>query len=112
MTVTATVPRGWRFADHVPYDVPESLDLLRGPTTGSIRVSPHINTSPNPVYDLSDDNMVWHLYSAVVREGTPEEQSTLLDRATLERLWPTLNLPERCRQLWEDAFPRLAHQHR
>jgi hypothetical protein len=97
-----------RYGDLIEYDTPRSLDDLHGPTTGTVRVRPHINTSPHPVYDLADEGLRWHLYSAVVREGTPEEQTELLDRRVLVDLWPTLNLPRRCRDAWETRFPELS----
>lgn len=101
------VPRGYVYADHIPYETPESLDDLRGRTTGVIRVGPPISTAPDPLYDLSDEAMVRHLYSAVVRDGNARDQEALLDRATLMRLWPELNLPVRCRAIWEAKFPAL-----
>lgn len=104
----ATVPRGFRFEQTIPYATPKSLDELRGPVSGIVRVRPHINTSPDPVYDLDKRSQRWSLYSAVVRDGLGEDQATLLDRETLLRLWPDLNLPARCRKIWEDEFPELA----
>jgi len=101
-------PRGWRYADHIPYQTPESLTDLAGPTSGTVQVGGHIDTSLSPVYDLADPSRRWSLYLRVVRSGTAEEQTALLDRATLLRLWPTLVLPQRCRDLWEARFPELA----
>ncbi|GHH76146.1 hypothetical protein GCM10017772_33980 [Promicromonospora soli] len=101
------VPRGYVYADHIPYETPESLDDLRGRTTGVIQVAPPISTAPDPRYDLSDEAMVKHLYSAVVRDGNAQDQEALLHRATLMRLWPELNLPVRCRAIWESKFPAL-----
>lgn len=106
--MSATVQRGFRFEQTVPYDTPESLDELRGPTAGIVRVRPHINTSPHPVYDLSKPSQLWSLYSAVVRDGLPGEQVAILNRHLLLALWPDLNLPVRCRAVWEGKFPELA----
>lgn len=102
------VPRGWRYADHIPYQMPESLADLHGPTSGTVEVGGHIDTSLRPVYDLADLARRWSLYLRVVRSGTAAEQTALLDRTTLVRLWPTLVLPQRCRDLWEAEFPELA----
>ena len=107
-----TVPPGFRFEQTIPYDTPESLDELRGPTSGTVRVRPHINTSPDPVYDLDRPSQQWSLYSAVVRDGLPSEQSALLNREVLLVLWPDLNLPARCRAIWEAKFPELAERSR
>lgn len=106
--MSATVSRGFRFEQTIPYDTPETLDQLQGPTSGTVRVRPHINTSPDPVYDLASPSQVWSLYSAVVRDGLPNEQAAFLDRGMLLALWPDLNLPARCRAIWEDKFSVLA----
>lgn len=77
-----------------------------------IAATQRIDTSPNPVYDLAEPSQVWSLYSAVVRDGLPREQVAILDRATLLALWTDLNLPTRCRAIWEDKFPELAEPSR
>lgn len=102
-----TMPRP-RFADTIPYDTPASLEDLAGPRVGVVLVAAHIDTSPDPTYDVADPSMRWSLYSAVVRDGLVGEQVALLDRAWLLELWPDLNLPVRCRELWESRFPELA----
>ncbi|WP_431836413.1 hypothetical protein [Cellulomonas sp. Y8] len=102
-----TVPRGYRYADHVPYATPRELDDLRGPTSGVVRVRPHINTGQDPTYDVGDERRLIALYSAVVRDGSAGDQCELLDGATLVRLWPDLRLPRRCRDLWVTRFPEL-----
>lgn len=101
------VPRGWRYADHIVYHAPDSLDELHGPTSGVVRVPPHINTAPDPTYDFNDSGDLWAAYSAIVRDGYPDEQAALLDRSTLLRLWPDLNLPKRCRETWTAQFAEL-----
>lgn len=106
--MSVTVPRGFRFEQTIPYETPESLDELHGPTSGIVRVRPHINTSPNPVYDLAKPSQQWSLYSAVVRDGLPSEQAAILNRDMLCTLWVGLNLPTRCRAIWEAKFPPLA----
>ena len=102
-----TMPRP-RFADTIPYDTPASLEKLAGPRVGVVRVAAHIDTSPDPTYDVADPSMRWSLYSAVVRDGLAGEQVALLDREWLAELWPELNLPARCRELWESRFPELS----
>ncbi len=104
----STVSRGLRFEQTIPYDTPESLDDLQGPTSGLVRVSPRIDTSLNPVYDVSSPSNRWSLYSAVVRDGLPADQVAILDRGLLLAMWVDLNLPVRCRRIWEDKFPELA----
>ena len=107
-----TVPRGYVYADHIPYVTPESLDDLRGPIKGSVTVGPHIDTSPNPTYDLGRRTRKLELYSATVRDGFAADHATILNRQELFRLWPDLNLPSRCRAIWESKFPELAARSR
>lgn len=106
--MSAIVQRGFRYADAIPYDTPESLDHLHGPVSGTVRVRPHIDTSPDPVYDVADPDQRWSLYSAVVRDGLPGEQEAMLNKALLLDLWQVLNLPVRCRTIWETRFPELS----
>jgi hypothetical protein len=103
-----TVPRGYVYADHIPYDTPDSLEDLRGPTSGVVTVGPHIDTSLNPTYRISDIRRARELYSATVRDGSASDHVRILDRGLLLRLWPELNLPSRCRAIWEHRFPELA----
>jgi hypothetical protein len=103
-----TVPRGYVYADHIPYVTPDSLDDLRGPTSGVVTVGPHIDTSLNPTYDLDAGDRTLGLYSATVRDGVVADHIRVLDRSLLLLLWPDLNLPTRCRVIWESTFPELA----
>lgn len=105
--MSATVQHGFRFEQTIPYETPTSLDELRGPTSGTVRVRPRIDTSPDPVYDLSVPGQRWNLYSAVVRDGLSSEQASLLNRTFLIDMWAELNLPVRCRAIWEAKFPEL-----
>ncbi|GAA4687014.1 hypothetical protein APR04_004838 [Promicromonospora umidemergens] len=107
-----TVPRGYVYADHIPYVTPDSLSDLRGPTSGVVTVGPHIDTSMNPVYEVSDPRRARELYGATVRDGSVVDQVEILDRRLLLRLWPQLNLPTRCRAIWEQKFPELAARSR
>lgn len=104
---TMTAPPAAGYADRIPYDQPASLDLLRGPSQGTVRVAPNIDTGLRPVYDLSDPGRVRSLYAAVLRDGSAAQQEALLNRNMLVAVWSSLDLPERCRRLWEDRFPQL-----
>lgn len=101
------VPPTFRFEHTIEYETPDSLDQMQGPTEGTVTVGPHIDTRPQPTYDLADPNQRWGLYSAVVRDGRPVDQTRLLNRDLLIELWPELNLPTRCRHVWEARFPRV-----
>jgi hypothetical protein len=106
--MAVVVSRSSRFERTIPYQTPGSLADLRGPSTGRVRVRPRIDTSLDPVYDVSDPGDRWGLYSAVVRSGLRHEQETILNRDLLLAGWADLNLPVRCRAIWESAFPELA----
>lgn len=107
-----TVQRGYVYADHIPYVTPDSLDDLRGPTSGVVTVGPHIDTSLNPVYELGDRDRLLNLYTRVVRSGFVADHKKFLDQQMLLKLWPALNLPVRCRKIWEQKFPELAARSR
>lgn len=106
--MTETVSRGFRFEQTIPYDTPESLDELHGPTAGDHPRAPSHQHQFRTVYNLAEPSQQWSLYSAVVRAGLPSEQAAILSRGMLLALWPDLNLPARCRAIWEDKFPELA----
>src|ERR1700719_1819726 len=79
-----------------PYTVPERLDLLRGPSSGTVHLPSHLDWSGNAVYDLDAPGRVVDLYRAV------------LDERVLRRLWALLWLPAQLRRTWEQRFPVLA----
>ncbi len=112
MDEPTTVPRGFRFEQTIPYETPESLDDLRGPVAGVVEVGLNIDSRPRPIYDLANPKLRWGLYSAVVRDGRVVDQTSWLNRQMLEELWPELNLPARCRRIWETRFPELAGRQR
>lgn len=103
----AVIDRSYRYADYVPYYTPARLDDLCGPAVGSVIAPPNISTAPDPGYDLAVPGQVRALYSATVRDGNQEQQEALLNKDVLTRLWPELNLPARCRSIWETEFPQL-----
>lgn len=96
------------YKDVVPYDTPESLKALRGPATGTVTVPITVHWGPRRTFDLDDPRDVHAAYRAIVREGTTPVQEELLNADVLQRLWPDLVLPDRCRRTWEDRFPDLA----
>lgn len=95
------------YADVVPYEVPSSLDALRGPSRGVLTLPLHVWWGPSPTFDLGGRADVLTAYRAVVREGRAVDQEALLDRGLLLDVWPELRLPVRCRSTWEGAFPEL-----
>jgi len=94
------------FESTIPYQTPDSLDDLCGPTSGIIRVGPHIDPSPEPIYDL-DNKHIWYTYSAIIRAGTKEEINELINKQLLLNSWKELNITLRCRKIWENKFTEL-----
>jgi hypothetical protein len=103
---------GDTYASMIPYIVPESLDVLTGPTTGTIELPTRLDWGPDSRYDLADIDDATTLYTKVISEASTLDDLTLfLNRDLLVRLWPRLRLPRRCAELWNRAFPQLAAGH-
>ena len=97
------------WARHQPAPVvPDTLDELRGPTTGRLRLPLHIQWSGHRDYDLGDDqDLIW-LYSRTIREASgAADLHAVLHGPTLVRLWPQLRLPAEHVRAWQAAFPEL-----
>jgi hypothetical protein len=92
-----------------PYAVAESLDLLRGPSSGTVRLPAHLDWSGNAIYDLDAPGRIVDLYRAVLIEAaSPQDLYAYLDATVLRRLWALLWLPAQLRKAWEQKFPVLA----
>jgi len=88
--------------------VVESLDDLRGPGHGKVRLPLHLDASAAQVYDLDDDYFRRLLYRVVLLEAASTgDLTSWLDRDTFVREWPTLYLPRVVRAAWETAHPTL-----
>ncbi|MFI5926760.1 hypothetical protein ACIA3K_12325 [Micromonospora sp. NPDC051543] len=91
-----------------PVVVPETLDDLRGPTTGMVELPRHLKWSGNPRYDLSQPGRLSDLYRTVLNEAaSPQDLHSYLSRDPLIRLWPAMWLPRAVRRAWEERFPEL-----
>ena len=113
MSHGGAAPRGSRYQDQRHYAVPTSLEELRGPTRGSVRLDPWLDWSGNPEYDLSDEGDLLVMYQTVLNEAvSPDDLRRWLDRPTLRRLWSTLWLPPRLRAAWEERFRDLSSRSR
>ncbi|WP_239334459.1 hypothetical protein [Frankia sp. CiP3] len=92
-----------------PYTVTGDLDLLRGPSSGIVRLPTHLDWSGSAEYDLDAPGRIVDLYRAVLIEAaSPQDLYTYLDGAMLRRLWALLWLPVPLRAAWEQRFPVLA----
>jgi len=97
----------YRYADHVPYAVPESLSDLTGPGDG-VLVLPRSVAAPRfAVIDLGERWQVQMGYGAVMSNGDLGEVCGLVNSGLLIRMWPDLVLPRRCAQMWLARFPEL-----
>lgn len=86
-------------------ELPASLDELRGPTTGVVRLPLRLYWSgPDPQgveWDVgTDDGRTW-LYEVVLREGTLDDVRRFVAGNELARLWERLYLPPWLRAAWD-----------
>jgi hypothetical protein len=86
------------YRDLIPYQIPDSLDDLRGPQDGVITLPVHVNAGPDRRVDLST--------------ASGRYKVALLNADLVRRVWPELRLPPRCRELWETRFPELTELRR
>jgi hypothetical protein len=91
-----------------PTYVPDSLDDLRGPVEGVIKLPLLLDWTPSNSYDLSSPARVRRMYQTVLSEAASEDDVTrFVDRTLLAQLWDSLHLPRRVRYAWELAHPEL-----
>lgn len=100
-----------RFRDIKPYEVVGSLDDLRGPAQGTIRLPIWVRWLDDGDIDVTNLGGARMAYQALLAEGTGEIQAQLMNKNTLMRLWPQLSLDARVRELWEGRFPELMGTH-
>jgi hypothetical protein len=100
---------GDTYESMIPYVVPDSLDDLTGPTTGTIELPVSIDWGPDRTYDLGDPDARLWLYTRTIREASSTDQlAQFLNRDLLIELWPKMRLPRRCVEMWHAKFPVLA----
>lgn len=99
---------GDTYASMIPYIVPESLELLQGPTSGVVDLPSRLDWGPHRTYDLASVDDAIALYSKVISEASTQDDLTqFLNRDVLVTIWQRLRLPRRCADLWNQAFPQL-----
>ncbi len=98
-----------RYQDSKPYAVPESLDYLQGPAEGTIELPLHVCWAPGSnSFKLSIPANVKTAYTALVAEGTEQDQMSMLNKGILIEYWPHLNLPIKAAKMWQNMFPELS----
>jgi hypothetical protein len=98
-----------RYAAARIYALPESLDELVGPVSGSVTLPRHIDWGPAYEYDLADEADLVLMYERVIREAqTQADLRSHLHADLLGRHWTDLFLPAPARAAWQTRFPELA----
>lgn len=98
-------------ADSLVYLVPDFLENLRGPASGPMDLPIHLDWGPDRRYDVDYDTSCAALYALTLQtSGSLDEMCSIVNRGRLMELWPTMQLPDRCRQPWEAAFPKLPNR--
>ena len=88
--------------------VAPDLDELRGPTSGVAELPIRLFWNPDRRFDLDQPWARRWMYENVLVEAIRyDELRTWLDRDTLIRDWPELNLPKGVRAAWEQRHPVL-----
>jgi len=89
-------------------ELPRSLEELRGPTVGTVRLPLRLYWSgPDPgavEWSLDESADCGWLYEIVLREGTLDDIRQLVDGATLMRVWEKLYLPPHIRHAWQSLI--------
>lgn len=97
-----------RFRDVKPYFHPESLEELRGPYSGNVKLRHSVRWAPGDgTANLDTLGGVRMAYQALLTEGKVADQVAGLNAKKLIEVWPLLNLDPRVRELWESKFPQL-----
>jgi hypothetical protein len=60
---------GDTYASMIPYVVPNSLDILTGPTTGTVELPTGLDWGPDRKYDLANIDDATTLYTKVISEA-------------------------------------------
>jgi len=101
-------PPGSRYVDQRHYLVAASLSDLKGPVSGVVTLDRWLDWSGDGSYDLDDAGDLQLMYQTVLNQATAvDDLCRWLDGDTLRRLWPSLWLPARLRELWQTHLPEL-----
>lgn len=96
------------YSHTVPVVVPDTLDELVGPTTGTVVLPVGLDWSLSNTYDLDDSVSCRSMYAVVLREAKDEEDlRNYLNGGVLIQVWPDVKIPKFTRMVWETTFPDL-----
>lgn len=98
-----------RMSTHKPYERPSSLEALSGSGLGStLMLNRSIIWAPDSqIIHLKDLDDVYLAYTALINNGTRDDQEKFLNRELLFAVWPQLSLPWRVYRMWQSSFPEL-----
>ncbi|WP_257202737.1 hypothetical protein [Corynebacterium cystitidis] len=91
-----------------PFFVPDSLDDLKGPATGTLEIPHSIiwARQENEVVNLSDEAHVRGVYREILGSARPNDVVSLVNKELLVRLWP-VTFDRLITRSWEEKFPEL-----
>jgi hypothetical protein len=89
--------------------LPQSLDDLAGPASGTVQLPLHVAWSGLTAFDLDRAKARMSLYRIVLAEGQRDDLVAYLNRDLLVGQWPVLRslISRHIRSVWEAAFPEL-----
>jgi hypothetical protein len=101
--------RPFSYAEVRPYEVVDSLDELRGPEHGVLRLPLALAWGGRAEFDLDDPYDRAAAYKIILEEGTRNHLREFINGRLLISVWNEV-LPARpVRALWERRFPALRH---
>lgn len=104
-----SAPWAAAYATRRPYVVAPSLEELKGPVSGVVRLPQRLDWSGDPVYDLNKPGNLLAMYQVVLNEATHvDELRQWLNGSALIALWPKLWIPAAVRNPWEARYPQLS----
>ncbi|MFG2197088.1 hypothetical protein [Streptomyces sp. NPDC048639] len=105
---SSTTEWGSRTA-HLRERLPEHLDELTGPITGTVELPVHLAWSGLRAFDLDEPKLLLGMYRIVIGSGLHEDITTYLSAGLLRQHWPVLRrmLSKAVRAVWEEHFPEL-----
>jgi hypothetical protein len=92
--------------------LPETLDDLAGPGSGTVQLPAHIAWSGLTAFDVDRSPLCTSMYQVVLTEGLREDLAAYLNRSLLVTHWPVLRtvIGRAIRDVWEAAFPELTER--
>ena len=112
MLEAAPVSRAAVLEERYRSRLPETLDDLAGPCSGTVQLPAHIAWSGLTAFDVDRSPLCTSMYQVVLTEGLREDLAAYLNRSLLVTHWPVLRtvIGRAIRDVWEAAFPELTER--